>query len=168
MASGTGPADRALDLIDRAVRWVALAGGTVLAGLMALTVVDVVLRYVFNAPIFGAHDVSQLALLTIVACTIAYGGRTGAHVAIDLLGMVAGPAVTRWTDAAVRAACAATLTLLAWRCYLNGVDAADYGEASNSLQIPFLPFYWLLGAGMLLYALVLLVELWAGLARRAT
>ncbi len=134
----------------------------VLLGLVLLTVVDVGLRYVFNAPIFGAQDVTKLALLVVVACSFAYGGRVGAHVAVDLIGFVAPKGVLRWTDMLVRCGAAAMLTVVAWRSYLNGLGAAEYGEASTLLAIPFLPFYFIVALGLLLYVVVLLVEAWVG------
>ncbi len=130
---------------------------------MLLTVVDVSLRYLFNAPIYGAQDVARLGLLVVVACSFAYGGRVGAHVAVDLLGFVAPERLLRWTDLFVRAAAAAMLTIVAWRSYLNGLGAAEYGEASTLLAIPFLPFYMIIAVGLLLYVVVLLVEAWVSL-----
>ncbi len=156
-----------LNLVDRAVRWVAVTGGLVLLAMVALTVVDVGLRYVFNAPIFGAQDVTQLMLLVVVATSLAYGGRSGAHVAVDLLSYVTGAGVRRWTDILVRLLGAAVLSLVTLRCYNNGVDAALYGETSNLLQLPFLPYYFTIAAGLALYVLVLLAEVWASLRRDA-
>ncbi len=155
--------DPAVALVDRLVRLIALLGGVVLLGLMLLTVVDVGLRYVFNAPIFGAQDVAKLGLLIVVACSFAYGGRVGAHVAVDLLGFVAPQGLLRWTDLLVRCGAAVMLTIVAWQSYLNGLGAAEYGEASTLLAIPFLPFYFIIAIGLLLYVVVLVVEAWVGL-----
>ena len=133
---------------------------------MLLTVVDVGLRYLFNSPIFGAQDVAKLALLVVVACSFAYGGRVGAHVSVDLLGFVAPRGLLRWTDLLVRSGAALMLTIVAWQSYLNGLGAAEYGEASTLLAIPFLPFYFTIAVGLLLYVAVLLVEAWIGLRGR--
>ena len=151
-----------LRLVDRLVRLVALLGGVVLLGLMLLTVADVSLRYLFNSPIFGAQDVARLALLVVVACSFAYGGRAGAHVAVDLIGFVAPKGLLRWTDLLVRCGAGVMLAIVAWRSYLNGLGAAEYGEASSLLAIPFLPFYFIIAVGLALYVVVLLVEAWAG------
>ncbi len=128
---------------------------------MLLTVVDVSLRYLFNSPIFGAQDVARLALLVVVACSFAYGGRVGAHVAVDLLGFVAPKGVLRWTDLFVRCGAGVMLVIVAWRSFVNGLGAAEYGEASSLLAIPFLPFYFIIAFGLLLYVAVLLLEAWA-------
>lgn len=132
---------------------------------MLLTIVDVSLRYLFNSPIFGAQDIARLALLVVVACSFAYGGRAGAHVAVDLLGFVAPKVLLRWTDLFVRCGAAVMLAIVAWRSFVNGLGAAEYGEASTLLAIPFLPFYFIIALGLLLYVAVLLVEAWAGVRR---
>ncbi len=164
MSLGSEPSGRAVAWVDRMARRLALFGGAVLIALMLLTVVDVTLRKLANAPIFGGQDIAQVALLVVVAFTMAYGGRTGAHVSVDLLGAVAGPAVTRWTDLVVKAAGAVMLSVLVWRCMVNGLNAADYGEASNLLNIPFLPFYMSLALGFAAYVIVLIVEFAVALA----
>ena len=80
------PSARLLAAVDQAVRWVAYLGGAVLGALMLLTVVDVTLR-AFGRPIFGAQDYTQLFLLVVVALSIAFSGRAGGHVAVDLLSL---------------------------------------------------------------------------------
>ena len=144
--------------IDRPVRALALLGGVVLLGLMGLTVVDVTARYVFNAPIFGGQDVAELMLLAVAACSFAYCGRTGGHVAVEIFSTGRARALTRWMDPPVKLASAAILAVLAWRCGVAGLAAMSYDEASNLLEIPYWPFYWLLAGGFAVYALVLLIE----------
>ncbi|MHA1567730.1 MAG: TRAP transporter small permease [Alphaproteobacteria bacterium] len=152
--------DRLIAVVDHVVRLIAYGGGVVLLALMLLTVSDVGLRYFFNAPIFGAQDLSVLFLLIVASLAIPYGGRAGSHVAVDLLGFVAGPKITRWTDLAVRMAGAAMLAVVAWRSTLDGLNAALYGQTSDLLQWPFLPYYMINAFGMMLYSLVLLAEFW--------
>ena len=60
------------------------------------------LRYVFNAPLFGGQDVAELALLTTVALAVAYCGRSGGHVAVDLIGGKLRPRFARVMDTIVR------------------------------------------------------------------
>lgn len=166
MSERVEPPGPAVVFVDRMARWLALFGGGVLVALMLFTVLDVVLRKLFNAPIYGGNDFAELGLLVVVACTMAYGGRTGAHVAVDLLGIAAGPAVTRWTDLMVKGMAAVMLSVLVWRAIVNGLNAADYGEASILLNIPFLPFYMFLGLGIAAYVIVLVFEFAAGLLGR--
>jgi TRAP-type C4-dicarboxylate transport system permease small subunit len=80
-----------LRLVDKMVRAVALyCGGGVLAVLMTVIIVDVTGRYVFNAPLSGALDLSIVLLVLVVSCAIGYGGRTGAHVTADMVTTLVG------------------------------------------------------------------------------
>jgi TRAP-type C4-dicarboxylate transport system permease small subunit len=147
-------------LIDRAVRNVALwGGGAMLLGLMGLTVVDVTLRYLFNAPLYGAHDVGKLMLMTMIALSVAYSARTGGQVVIAFFSHWMGPRLAAFSEAGARIAAIAMLLILSWRLWLSSDSAAAFGEASLALGIPFGPFYILLAVGMLLYAVVLAAEL---------
>lgn len=152
--------DRLLTWFDRTVRQVALwGGGSMLLGLMGLTVVDVGLRYIFNAPLLGARDVAKLMLVVMVALSVAYSARTGGQVIIAFFSRRMGPRLATWTEAGARLVVLVMLVILTRQLWLAGQNAARFGEASMALGIPFRPFYTILAAGMLLYAAVLVVEL---------
>jgi TRAP-type C4-dicarboxylate transport system permease small subunit len=130
-----------------------------LLGLMALTVVDVTLRYYFNAPLVGARDAAKLMLLVMVALSVAYSARTGGQVVIEFFSRRMGPRLAAWTEAGSRIAVLAMLAVLSRQLWRSGREAAGFGEASQAMGIPYGPFYALLALGMLLYLLVVLVEL---------
>ena len=94
--------DRALTIVDRAAGWLARIGSVTMVALVVMTGIGVFFRYIVNDPINGLGDILGLTLSVTVAASLAYGGRVGAHVAVDVLGMVGGRKLTRWTDALVR------------------------------------------------------------------
>jgi len=149
---------RAFALLDRLVRWLALLAGGVLVVLAVLTVYAVVRRYVFNDPMLGSHDISKMMLLLGVFLGLAYCGRSGGHVAVDLFTNMMSQRIVRWTDAFVRLVAAAMLGVLAWRATVAAGNAAMLLEATEMLNIAHAPFHWVIAAGSGLYALVLLLE----------
>jgi TRAP-type C4-dicarboxylate transport system permease small subunit len=156
-----------MDGVDRTVRQAALwGGGAMLLGLMGLTVVDVTLRYLFNAPLYGARDVAKLMLLVMVALSVAYSARTGGQVTIAFFSRRMGPRLAAFSEAGARLAAIAMLTVLTRQLWASGGQAAFFGETSMALAIPYGPFYRFLAVGMLLYAAVLAVELLAILRGR--
>ncbi len=155
---------RAVGAVDRAARWYAVLGGVAVIALVAITAVAVFFRYVVNDPIFGIDDISRLVLLVIVACALPYGGRTGAHVSVDVLGMIGGRAVTRWTDVVVRILGLIIASFAVYALVRQGLCGVRCGHFSANLAIPYLPFYMLLALGVCGYGVVVLVELIAGLA----
>ena len=149
-----------LDFVDRMVRFVALwGGGLMIISLTGITVIDVILRYFFSSPIFGARDISKLILLTAVALSVAYSARTGGQVSIELFSGMMGPRFIRFAEVFVRLIAIVMLLILAWRLWLSSLNASEFGEASLALEIPFRPFYSILSLGMLLYAVVLIAEI---------
>ena len=162
-SNGNRPAPhpkRLIGAVDRIVTAVALyGGGAMLLGLMGLTVVDVALRYFFNAPLFGARDAGKLMLLVMVALSVAYSARTGGQVVVEFFSRRMGPRLAAWTEGGARIAVTAMLAVLCRELWRSGRSASLFGETSMALGIPFGPFYKLLAAGMLLYAAVLIAEL---------
>ena len=55
---------------------------------------------------------------------------------------------------------------LVWVLIESGINAAEYGETTRSLEITLQPFFWLLAFGMALYGIVLLLEMIALLRGR--
>lgn len=155
--------DRALVTIDRAVGWLARIGSVTMLGLVVLTGVGVFFRYIVNDPINGLDDILGLTLSVTVACSLAYGGRVGAHVAVDVLGMVGGRKVTRWTDVIVRVLGIFIVVVAVYALIKNGLCGMLCGFLSSSLAIPHEPFYYFLAFGLSAYAVALVAELIAGL-----
>ena len=154
--------DPVLEVVDRVVRPISLyLGGTVLMALGTLTITAVGFRYLLNSPIFGASDIKQLLLLAVVTFSVAHSGRTGGQVAVEILDSIGGPKITRWTDIIVKIIGVVMLAILSWQLIINGINAADYGEASGSLSIPFGPFFIALASGMSLYGIVMIAEIYS-------
>jgi len=148
-----------IDRIDRVVRFIALwAGGIFLLALTLITVIDVTMRSAFNSPILGGRDIAQFFLIIVVSASIAYSGRSGGQVVVELFG-VASDKITRWTDITMKIIGFAMLLVLSWHLSVSGIDALEFGESSGTLQISFGPFMHISAIGILLYAVVLLVEI---------
>lgn len=158
-----GLAERSLNWVDRVIGVLAVIGGVTVVFLVALTVYAVFFRYILNDPVFGIDDVSQIALSVVVAGSIAYGGRAGAHVHVDILSIVGGRKITRYTDPLVRAAGAIIVGLMAYGLVKKGLCGTPCGYFTPNLAIPHLPFQMLLAAAMATYAVVLALELVIGL-----
>lgn len=146
-------------------RFLAGVAGAALLWLMLLTVVAVVMRYVFNAPILGAQDLSELSLAVVVFLGMPYCGWTGGHVAVDLISSLAGESRLRYTDTLVRLLGAVLVAFVAWQAMRQGLDALEYGDATNLVEILHHPFLFLMSFGWALFAVVLLLQAAMGICR---
>ena len=134
----------------------AVVGGAVMLCLMALTVVAVTLRK-FNDPILGTQDLSEAGLTVVVFFAMAYSGWTGGHIAVDLIGNFVSQRRLAAVDAAVRIACGLFFLVAAWQSLSQGLDALEFGDGFNLLDIPHYPFYFVIAFGSLVFACVLVV-----------
>ncbi len=142
--------------VGAGVRLMAVVGGAVLMCLMALTVLAVTLRK-FNDPILGTQDLSEAGLIVVVFFAMAYSGWTGGHIAVDLIGNFVSARRLAALDASVRILCGLFFLVVAWQSLAQGLDALEFGDGFNLLDIPHYPFFFVIAFGSLVFALVLVV-----------
>lgn len=149
---------RWLKFADRIVVWMATLAGVTLTGLALFTMVNITMRYVFNAPIVGSNDVVELALVVMSFLALPYAGRSAGNIIVDLVPDYPSKAVTAWRDAIGKALAAVIFGLLAWQGWVAMGEKAASGESSNMIEIPLSPFYFVLFAGCAIYTVTLLLE----------
>ncbi|MEQ9811702.1 MAG: TRAP transporter small permease subunit [Azospirillaceae bacterium] len=149
---------RAVDAFDRLVRGLAYLAGALLVGIALVIVVNVVRRYVFNDPIFGVFDVLQMGMVPGIFLAMAYTGRSGAHVSVDVLTHVLPRGFWRVAESLVRLVMALAFGLIAWRAAVAALRADRYGEATNLIHLPHAPFWWSIVVGAGLSAVIHLLE----------
>ncbi|MEX2127410.1 MAG: TRAP transporter small permease [Xanthobacteraceae bacterium] len=146
----------AYDLFDRVLRLLALASGGVILALMAFTVVDVFLRYVFNAPFKSVYEFTEFVMAAIVFLGIAYTGWVGGHIAVDVFAKWLDRPALRFLTAMISFVGAALFALIAYRATLETVATID--QVSNRLGWPHYPFRFTVVIGCALLALVLIIQ----------
>lgn len=154
--------------LDRLIeRLTFLVGGIGLAVMVLLTSWNViVMRKALNDPIVGAEDILILNLAILVAVAIPYGGRSGAHIEIEIFETWMSKAFARWSLVAMKLLAIPLVAILAWRLFKSGASARDFGEATQQLLISYEPFYYAMGAMIVLYAAILVADLVLLLAGR--
>lgn len=125
-----------IPVFERLCRALALLGGLVLLAMALVTVVSVLGRYLFGAPIPG--DVELVALLTAVAVSLflPYCQLRHGNVIVDVFTINASSAVRGWLDAAGSLMLVAIAATLSWRLGVGGLDLARSGDESMMLRLP--------------------------------
>ena len=110
-----------------------------LMGLVFLTVVDVVGRYVLTAPLPGAFELTELMLGALVFAALPLATMTGEHVAVDALHDVSPPRVRTVLVWLGGLASTAALWVIAWRLAVYSTRLADDEAATDALLVPLAP-----------------------------
>lgn len=137
-----------------------------LFGMMVLTFVDVMMRYVFNAPIGASFEITELALGLLIFAALPLVSLKDEHVAIDLIDMIVPAGVIRFMQRVVNLIVAICLGVLAWRLWDTAARFASYGDTTATAQIPIAPFYYVMAVLSVVTALVVLIKVfWVDLGR---
>ena len=127
--------------------WLGGCCAFLLMGLAALTVVDVVGRYVLTAPLPGAFELTELMLGALVFAALPLATMTGEHVAVDALFDASPPRVRTALVWLGSLATAAALWVIAWRLAAYSARLADDEAVTDALLVPLAPLGWF-AAGM--------------------
>ena len=146
-------------LLERLARRLALAGGLLLVGVMGMTVVSVLGRYLFNAPVPGDYEITELAIGIAVFAFFPYCHSSNANIVVELF---TGRMPTRFRaalDAMHSVTFAIVAGLITWRLFVGAMHKLNDGETTVFLGIPVHWAYFssLLGAGLLTMVCVLLL-----------
>lgn len=145
-----------MELFGGFLRILALISGGLLLVLMGFTVVDVVLRYVFNAPFSGSFEFTEFLMSAIVFLAIAYTGWTGGHVSVDLFEKWLDRPGLRFLPAAIALVGSALFAVIAWQGMRETIATID--QLSNMLRWPHYPFRFIVAFGAAMFAIVLLIQ----------
>ncbi|WP_170763278.1 TRAP transporter small permease [Ruegeria lacuscaerulensis] len=154
-------------LIDKFLLGIALiGGGLTLAFMVFLSAANVlVMRKIFGAPIKGAEDLLILSLVILVALAIPLGGRTGAHIEIEVFESRMSAGFEKWSMVLLRLIGGGLMFVMSWQLIHAGQKATKFGETTQQLLISYEPFYYLLAISSGLYGIVLFLDVYQRLFR---
>src|ERR1700730_13438360 len=102
--------------LDRAL---GAAAAVLLFGLMALTAADVIGRYIFNWPLRGAFEITELLLLALIFARLALASRADEHVTLDFIDMTLSDSGRLLVRRLVDLVCGILVLGLAWRVWVK-------------------------------------------------
>jgi TRAP-type C4-dicarboxylate transport system permease small subunit len=140
----------------RVLRPVEVVVAILIFAIMALTVVDVVGRYLFNAPVKGSIEAIELMLGLLVYMAIPLASARAEHIRIDLLDYLLGPRARRMQRLIGNGASALVMGFIAWRLYERGAQFAQFRDTSSHLDVPLAWVAWLMAAFAAVTVLVVL------------
>jgi len=138
------------------IRYVSRVLGYVATGfmvvLMLLTVVDVFLRYFFNAPITGATEISRLLMIIIVFPALGWAAIDRVHIRVDLVVSRIPPRMQAIFGSITFLFALVTYCIITWQSFL---EAAVVNRQTSLLHLSFTPFYWVMSVGLAIFCLAI-------------
>lgn len=145
--------------LERLARVVAIAGGMLMTGVVLMTVISVLGRFLFNAPIPGDYELTEIALGVAVFAFFPYCHARSGNIVVEFF---TGRLRPRYKTA-LATVHSFVFTLVAgvitWRLFVGGMHKLQDGETTLFLGIPLHWAYFpaLLGAALLTAICVLVV-----------
>lgn len=119
-----------------------------------LTLLDVFGRYLFNSPIMGAYEITELMLAVLIFAGIPLAGANDEHIAVDLIDGVVPRSIAKVRDILIALTMSVVLGALSKNIFHKGLEAIKYGDQSAMLQIPMSPIYFIVSISLGMACLV--------------
>jgi TRAP-type C4-dicarboxylate transport system permease small subunit len=143
----------------RADALLGVVASAILFAMMALTVVDVVARYVFSRPLRGAFEVTELMLLVLIFAGLPLVSFSDEHATMDFIDRILGPRSQRWLERAVQLTNAAFMFLLMWLVWGKADRIWAYRDSTDVLRIVYGPFVYFMAVTLALAGLIHLYKI---------
>jgi TRAP-type C4-dicarboxylate transport system permease small subunit len=143
-----------------------IAASLLLLCMMALTFADVVARYLFNRPIRGGFEITELLLLVLIFAGLPLVSHADEHVTMDFIDRMLPARAMAMLTRAVHAVAAAIFLFLSWQVFLKAQRISGYGDTTDVLLISVGPFVYFMAAMVLLTGLVHVFKVFVPGARR--
>jgi len=119
-----------------------IAASAILFAMMMLTFVDVVARYVFNFPLRGAFEITELMLLVLIFAGLPLVSHADEHVTMDFIDRLLGPRALIFVVRTVHVLVAAVMFFLTWQVWIKAGRLSGYGDNTDVLKILVGPFVY--------------------------
>jgi len=119
-----------------------VAASAILMAMMCLTFVDVVARYVFNRPIRGGFEVTELLLLVLIFAGLPLVSHADEHVTMDFIDRLLLSRTRALLSRFIHVVVAALMFFMAWQVTIKAARISSYGDATDVLRIVYGPFVY--------------------------
>lgn len=144
-----------LNRLNPAIRGVSIVGMFFFVIMVVLTFSDVLLRYLFNRPIDGTVEITELMMVIVVFCGVGYAQVTRSHVTMDILVGKLDPKSLHLLRGITNLLSILLFVIVSWR---NLLHAFTTPELTLVFNFPIKPFAALAGLGGILILIPLLSE----------
>jgi tripartite ATP-independent transporter DctM subunit len=156
----------ALDKIGVFSKWTNVVGLTAIFLLICMTFVDVILRYIFNRPMEGQTDITEVVLILAVYLAITHTYNMKSHVTVDLITTLLAPKPRLILEFITTLLALFTFSIIAWRAIAKTIfDISVNSMHKMQVPIPRAPFDAIIVFGVLMLCLLLLRDVLRNIAK---
>jgi TRAP-type C4-dicarboxylate transport system permease small subunit len=138
--------------------WFGFLGSAIALLVAAMTLVSVIGRAVFKAPIPGDVEITQMGIALAISLCLPWCQLKGANIIVDFFTQKTSERSQRWLDALGCLLLAAMYTLLSWRTAIGAVAVKEAGETTMIISLPMWWAYACLAPGLALAAVIALLQ----------
>lgn len=121
---------------------ISLVAAVLLFGLMMLTVVDVIGRNIFNHPLRGATELTELFLVVLTFLLFPILALTSRHIVADVADVFGSRILDALQIILTAILGAGFFALVAWRLWLLASRSASYGDVTSTFGLPVAPILY--------------------------
>ena len=146
-----------LDYTGPLARWLNIAAVVIFFLMICMTFVDVLLRYVFNSPLMGIKEYTEVLLVLMLAFSVSYTYHKGGHIKVDLItSRLSGRFAGGW-ELVTLVMTLGLCFMVAWQCVVQ----SDYFISTHKIHgtvvhISTIPFQIALTIGFFILTLMVL------------
>jgi len=135
-------------------RALGVTSAVVLFAMMLVTAIDVAGRYVFNKPIPGGFELTEILLAALIYCGLPLVSARREHIVIDTFDPLFSLPVKRGLDMIAEVVCAAALAGVGWLIFLRANRIVEYGDTTSVLKLPLAPVVYLMAVMITVAAVI--------------
>lgn len=122
--------------LEKVAELFALSGGLILIVLVNMSLVSIIGRKLFSAPIRGDMELMEVGASIAIAAFLPLCELRGSHLKADAFTLAAPEIVRRILDGLAHGFCCFAALILVWRTALQMLDNHEYGDVTTLLSIP--------------------------------
>lgn len=130
-----------------------------LMGMALMTGADVLMRGVFNTPIFGCEEIVSILGIVVVGFALPYTHYQKSHIGVEILVRKLSKRTRRGLGLLTHSATLFLVAVVTWRMFLYGLSQSESGEVSMNLELPEYMVIYILAFGFLAYTACLIVDI---------
>jgi TRAP-type C4-dicarboxylate transport system permease small subunit len=156
-SAGTG-IKKAADYLDKVLSpvsvYLAYTGAAVLGLLVLMLMYSIIARRLFDAPVKGAFELTELGLVIVVFTLLAYDSLKHESMIVEIIVDRFPRRVRAVIAPVIHFLCVLMLGVLCQQLFVQAMRVQGFHQTTRTLQIPIYPFLYLAATGILVLTIV--------------